>query len=426
MAIGIAGAVILVNNFGRIAEYIPISNTNHIGRVGAITLNQLPLDIQQKVSRGLTRINQDGEVVADIAQTMTVSEDETEYTFSLDPNTYWSNGARLLSSEIDLALKDVEVIRDSDESIVFKLKEPFAPFPAVVSQPLLKRVTETGLVKKSQVIGVGDYSITGITYQGQNLKTVTLVGPEETLVYHFFATEEEAITSFKLGHVDSIEALTAPYLKDWPNVTIEKSEVSNRYLALFFNTANPALQDKTIRQLLSYATPKGEGERVISPISSRSWVYNPQVKPYDYNLETARASLNKLKEANPNLALSFELTTTPAYVDMAQEIIESWKELGIEVKLKIVSFPDANDYQVLLIGQQVADDPDQYALWHSTQSTNITNYQNPKIDKLLEDGRKERDKQQRKQIYQDFQRFLVEDSPAAFLHQLHTYNLKRR
>ena len=50
---------------------------------------------------------------------------------------------------------------------------------------------------------------------------------------------------------------------------------------------------------------------------------------------------------------------------------------------------------------------------------------NPKIDKLLEDGRKENNKEERKEIYHDFQRFLVEDCPAVFLHELATYSISR-
>jgi peptide/nickel transport system substrate-binding protein len=179
--------------------------------------------------------------------------------------------------------------------------------------------------------------------------------------------------------------------------------------------------------MLTYATPKKTNYlRVISPISKNSWAYNPQVKPYEYSQQAAVAILDRLTEANANFHLEIELTTTPGHATLGQSIIDSWEALGISAKLKIVSFPDTNDYQILLIGQQIPKDPDQYALWHSTQSTNITKYQNPKIDKLLEDGRQEADPEKRKLIYQDFQRFLVEDSPVAFLHNLEVYHLYRQ
>jgi hypothetical protein len=43
----------------------------------------------------------------------------------------------------------------------------------------------------------------------------------------------------------------------------------------------------------------------------------------------------------------------------------------------------------------------------------------------LEDGRKELNQEKRKIIYQDFQRFLIEDSPAAFIKNLHSYTINR-
>jgi peptide/nickel transport system substrate-binding protein len=63
---------------------------------------------------------------------------------------------------------------------------------------------------------------------------------------------------------------------------------------------------------------------------------------------------------------------------------------------------------------------------HSTQNTtNITHLNNPRIDKLLEDGRKTLDLNLRKSIYSDFQRFLVEEVPAIFLFYPETYTLTR-
>ena len=86
-----------------------------------------------------------------------------------------------------------------------------------------------------------------------------------------------------------------------------------------------------------------------------------------------------------------------------------------------------DQYQAILVTQEIPSDPDQYTLWHSTQTqTNLSHYANPKIDKLLEDGRKESDPEKRKKIYFDFQRYLVEDAPAVFLFHPTTYTIIRK
>ncbi len=71
-------------------------------------------------------------------------------------------------------------------------------------------------------------------------------------------------------------------------------------------------------------------------------------------------------------------------------------------------------------------DPDQYTLWHSGQKNNITKYKNLRIDKLLEDGRKTVDLDERKTIYADFQKYLIDDVPAVFLYFPTEYQIKRK
>jgi peptide/nickel transport system substrate-binding protein len=411
----------------KLIRYIPLNTTIYIGRVGNYSVQALPLDIQQKISRGLTKINPDGSTSVDVAQTMSVSDDGKIFTFTLNPSVSWSNGVHLTSKDVGLSLSDVAISYPSDETITFTLTEPFSPFPIITSQPILKKITGKWPFKKTVITGLSDYQISNLVTVDLHIRSLTLKSHSQTIQYRFYPTETDAITAFKLGQIDTLEYVSTPYLKDWSNVKIQAVQASKRYLALFFNTKNSDLQDKTIRQLLSYSTPKNaQLDRVISPISRDSWAYNPQVKPYDYNLDTARSMLEKLKVSNPNLMMSFEITTIPTYADIAQNIVNSWQQIGINVKLRIVAYPDLNDYQILLIGQEIPDDPDQYALWHSTQSSNITHYQNPKIDKLLEDGRREQNQEKRKQIYQDFQRFLLEDSPAAFLYNLPLYNITRK
>jgi peptide/nickel transport system substrate-binding protein len=113
-------------------------------------------------------------------------------------------------------------------------------------------------------------------------------------------------------------------------------------------------------------------------------------------------------------------------LSQAESISKDWTAAGVVVNLQVISnIP--TDYQAFLAIYDIPDDPDQYSIWHSTQtSTNITHYQNPRIDKLLEDGRSEINIEDRKKTYFDFQRYLVEDSPAAFLYYPEIYSISRR
>jgi peptide/nickel transport system substrate-binding protein len=57
--------------------------------------------------------------------------------------------------------------------------------------------------------------------------------------------------------------------------------------------------------------------------------------------------------------------------------------------------------------------------------SSITRYKNLRIDKLLEDGRKTVNINERKKIYADFQRFLLDDMPASFLYFPYEYTVTR-
>jgi len=124
--------------------------------------------------------------------------------------------------------------------------------------------------------------------------------------------------------------------------------------------------------------------------------------------------------------LSIGLVTTPALISIAEEISRQWKEIGINTFVQITAgIPQ--EFQAYLAIFDIPTDPDQYSIWHSTQTTtNISRYENPRIDKLLEDGRVELDLEERRKIYLDFQRFLIEDSPAVFLYHPASYTILRK
>ncbi|MEX2028417.1 MAG: hypothetical protein WD988_02855, partial [Candidatus Curtissbacteria bacterium] len=123
-------------------------------------------------------------------------------------------------------------------------------------------------------------------------------------------------------------------------------------------------------------------------------------------------------------SLKVTLSYTPSLEQVAKSIQKDWQAVGFDVTLKLErGVPKA--FQAFLAVNKLSPDPDQYGLWHSSQkgTTNITAYKNVKIDKLLEDARSTEDEDTRKTLYFDFQRFLVDDAPAAFLYYPYKYQV---
>ena len=71
------------------------------------------------------------------------------------------------------------------------------------------------------------------------------------------------------------------------------------------------------------------------------------------------------------------------------------------------------------MGWQLGLEPDQFGIWHSSQQKpgqfNFIGYSNPKVDQLLEQGRREFDPDKRMQLYHQFAEVLYDDSPIVYL-----------
>jgi ABC-type transport system substrate-binding protein len=76
----------------------------------------------------------------------------------------------------------------------------------------------------------------------------------------------------------------------------------------------------------------------------------------------------------------------------------------------------------------IPSDVNQYFVWHSSQKTksNITQYENQKVDKLLEEFRATDSASLQRKDMSDFQNKIVSDSPAIFLYYPYIYTIKRK
>ncbi len=393
-----------------------------IGLVGKFTVNELPFEIQRLISDGLTEIAPDGSAQPALAASWETKNEGKEYLFTLKDNLFWQDGKPVLAADINLKFSDVASTTIDQKTIKFQLKEPFSPFPVVVSRPIFKK----------GFIGTGPYRVKSIKRNGQIVEKLVLVPVKDKSkpkkIFHFYPTEETARIGFKLGEVNMLQEIVRPEdLSDWVKVEITPEIKKDRFVAVFFNTNDPQLGDKSNRQALAYAIKKDWEERALNSFNPSSWAYSDSVKPYNYDLENAKKLLEPEEGSEGKESLKeIELSTFSSLLPVAEQIKNDWGELGVATKIKVVNAP-SDDYQALLATQEIPSDPDQYLFWHSTQtSTNIVHYKSPKLDKLLEDGRKELDQEKRKALYADFQRFLNEETPAVFLYYPTVYNLSKK
>lgn len=394
-----------------------------IGITGRFNTTDLPTSILEMISDGLTKLDSSGMVEPNIASSWETPDKGKTWIFKIKDNLYWQDGKKVTSSTINYQFSDVKTEHPDDLTLVFKLQNPYSAFPSVVSKPIFKK----GL------LGTGEWKVKKINISANIVTDIILEknsvnsSKKDVVIYKFYPTDERTKLAFKLGEVSEIQDVFSPEpFNSWKHVKIEKKINKGEYVAIFFNTTSHLLAEKNFRQALAYAIDKNSlgDERAISPISSESWAYNPQVKLYDYDPEKAKSMIANLPD-DAKKDIKINLSVSPILLPQAEMVAKNWEDIGVKTTVKSIPYIP-QEYDALMVIFDSPEDPDQYSVWHSTQTaTNISKYQNPRIDKLLEDGRSEVDFETRRKIYLDFQRFLVEDSPAVFLYYPSTYTIKR-
>ncbi len=223
-------------------------------------------------------------------------------------------------------------------------------------------------------------------------------------------------------------------------------ELGNSYTYMGFNLKRKPFDDKNVRLAINYAIDKQEiidgvylglGINIASPYKPGTRWSNPDLQPYPYDPQKARDLLKQAgfvdsdgdgileRDGKP---FSFEIITNQNKEREKSAVLiqRRLKEIGIDVQIRAIEwasfisrFIKTGDFDVVVLGWGLGLDPDQYNIWHSSQQApgqfNFIGYHNPKVDKLLEQGRLELNPDKRQKIYHEFARVLLEDSPIVYL-----------
>lgn len=390
------------------------SNQISLGFIGTYQEHDLPEEVTKLISQSLVKIDENGRSVSNLSSGWETNNDATSFKFKLKDDLKWVDGTKLKSEDLVLSVANTEVKLLDEKTFQFDLKESYSPLPSLLTKPI---------IKKGSMIGTGPYKITKIEKSRIFITKIELKSNDSslpTIYIRFYPNEKVALTGFNLGEVQALFGLSNPKtFADNPKVNIKRKTDYSKIVSILFNTKDPALSSRSLRQALAFAAPIIEGEVLANnPYPATLWAYNPDSKKYLENTEEAEAALGRAKVSVSEEKLKEELilTTTPNLEEVGQNVVKKWKNLGLNAKLRIES-GIAQNFQSLLITQSIPSDPDQYVLWHTTQEkTNLTKYDSKRVDKDLEDGRKAVDESDRKEKYFDFQKTLLEDAPAIFLY----------
>lgn len=401
-----------------------------IGLIGNYTVESPPEEIVNKISNGLVTVTEKGEIIPVIANSWELREGGQKYRFHLKDNLLWSNNKKFSAGDIAYQFKDVEVIPVDDNTVDFSLKKPLAIFPTYLNRPLIKY----------PMLGVAGFYKTGkIKTQYGYLKELSLIPNTKNLTplkYKFYNNESQLVNAYKKGEVNKI-TLTKKSVADtflsWKNSTVEKAVDHTRLLTLFFNSNNPNLANKNVKDAIALAFDYQKlsefGELARGPIQPTSWAYNPNLKTFNQDTVNAEKIIKNEVSASDSASLNF--ITSYDYYEVADQLSQELKTVGLANELNFSSFDGSTPYDFFLAFWNVPRDPDQYYFFHSTQTVpngggNVGSYRNVRIDSLLEQGRGTINLEDREKAYFDYQKNIQDDPPAIFLYYPYVYTIKRK
>ena len=416
--VGIVAGILIFLAIQVLTPILKVKKIQIIGVAGRYQTSNLPDFIIKQISTGLTAIDSNHIVQPALATSWESPDKGKTWFFHLQSNVVWQDGQKVKSSDIVYQYSDVKTEYPDDKTIKFTLDNSYSLFPYVVAKPVFKK----GL------LGIGDANVKKLSLTGDFISELYVVTKSSKTRYKFYPTEERLKLAYKLGEVATAVSIYNPSpFQNWQVARSHEEINRNQVVTLFFNTKDALLSDKALRQALIYAINKDElpGERAFSPISPESYFYNPLVKKYPYDVGKAQETIKDIPdELKANFPL--KLVSTPLLLEEAEKIADYWNKVGIPTQVQVTSVVPS-DFQVYLTIFEIPKNPDQYSLWHSTQSaTNIAKYKSDRIDKILEDARSEMNLEEQKSLYFDFQRFLMEDLPAAFLYHPKVYTIEHK
>jgi len=431
------------------------------------------------IFNGLVKYDKDLNITGDLAERWDVSQDGLQITFYLKKGVKWHDGALFTSQDVEFTYKslidpgvrtpyagDFQVVKRleviDDYTLKVYYKEPFSPGLAswgmnIMPKHLLEKEDLNSTKFARNPIGTGPYKFK-IWKTGERLELESnhdyFEGRPYIDRYIYRIIPDTATLFLELrGQAVDYTSLTPIQFRRQTETEFFKKNFqrfnfpSFGYTYMGYNLKDPKFKDIKVRQAINYAINKEEiirgvllglGRVSTGPFIPESWAYNKNVKPFEYNPEKAKALL---KEAGwedqdrdgilekDGLKFSFTVITNQGNDErkMAVEIIQRrLKEVGIEVKIKIIEwsafvseFINKRRFEAVLLGWGLSLDPDMYDIWHSSKTRegefNFVGYSNEEVDRLLLEGRRVFNQEERRNIYNRIHEILYEDQPYLFL-----------
>ncbi len=437
-------------------------------------------DISGLIFNGLVKYDKDINIIGDLAESWGISEDGLIITFHLKKNVKWHDGKEFTAEDVlftyeklrdekvatpysgdFLLVEKAEVIDKYTFRVTYK--EPFAPAliswgMGIIPKHLLEKEDLNTADFNRSPVGTGPYKFkdwrTGERIVLDNYEDYFEGRPYiDRVIYRIIPDEATMFLSLKAGDIDYMGLSPIQYSRQTDTPYFQDNFQRFRYPSfaftyMGFNLLDGRFKDKRIRQALAYAIDKeniitavllGLGKVSTGPYPSTSWAYNPEVKTYPYNPEKARELLKSCGWEDTDgdgfldkdgKIFQFTLITNQGNNQRkkcAEMIQHDLGKIGIKVDIRILEwqtflheFIDKKRFEAIIMGWSLARDPDVYDIFYSDKTRegefNFVSYKNTDVDRLLIEGRRVFNQDERRKIYQEIHAIIADDLPYIFLY----------
>ncbi|WP_051660791.1 ABC transporter substrate-binding protein [Bosea sp. 117] len=405
---------------------------------------------------GLVEVDGKGGVKPDLAESWTKSEDLKTWTFKLRPGVKFHNGRELEAEDVKATIARVmdkatgstarvnfdivESIETPDKgTVVFKLKIPYSGFAELFGDRQVRILPRDKFdTIASEPIGTGPFKFKAFR-PGDRVELVKnpdyyIKGEPKLDAVTFRIMPESAaqVAALETGELDLVWSLpleTLDQFKKNPDVVIDSTPTST-WDGLIMNSAHKPFDDPRVRKAIAMALDKpalvevalyGQGTPTHTMIPPSHPYYNKDIPIAAPDIEGAKKLLAEAGYPNGFEATLYLPNGRPTRERLGIAAKELLAPLGIKIELQRVPW----DKFVKEIEGKAAFytdgfysrptiDTSIYPWFHSAGSwnTQLWNYKNPAIDRVLDDARAAKTEDERAALYKKFQA-LAEEVPAG-------------
>ena len=429
--------------------------------------------VVRNVFDGLVTRTVDNEIVLELATAYRWLDSET-IEFDLKQGVRFHNGEELTADDVvftferilfqDIGaerrgfIQEVESVEEVDDwTVRFNLKSPWPVFlqmlvhNQIVPKDYLTQVGDAEFARKP--VGAGPFKFVEGDLDEQIILerfddyyggagALPPVGPAslDRVIFRMMPDVSERIEALLSGEahiIQNVPSYEVPKLIGNSDITI-KTTVGTRPKFIDLNVTRPPFDDVRVRQALNYAVDadgilakvaSGYGVTLSGPLSPANLYADPDLVPYSYDPERARALLEAAGYKAGDI--SFVIDAYGPYVEIAETVARQLQAQGMDVTVAVSEY---NVLKPLLLncGRQAflrdwgdsAFDPVGYveAKWQtraegaSAGRGNYACYSNLEVDELIKIGASEPDPEKRREVYYVMQHLIYADAPAVFLY----------